>query len=215
MIPAADRSAATAPRLLVLACGALAREIRDVSKLHEIDNLTLECLPASLHNRPERIPGELRARLTELAGQYDQVLLGYADCGTGGELDRICDEFGIERLPGAHCYQFFAGGSVFTEMHEDDPTAFYLTDYLAKHFERIILEGLGINAHPELLPMYFGNYTRLVYLAQTDDPVIAAKAEAAADALGLAFDRITTGYGELQSSIVRFVNQPSVAGADS
>ena len=196
-----------APRVLILACGALAREIRDISRLHQLDNVTLDCLPASLHNRPRNIPKAVRQRLARHNGQYDRILLGYADCGTAGELKNICHEYqnngtAIEMMPGAHCYQFFAGGPRFDSMHDNDPTAFYLTDYLVKHFERIIMGALGIEAHPELRDMYFGNYTKMIYLAQTNDPVLDEKARAAADRLGLTFERLSTGYGELESEIL-------------
>ncbi|MCQ3806998.1 MAG: DUF1638 domain-containing protein [Acidimicrobiaceae bacterium] len=199
-------TACGAPEVLILACGALAREIRDVSRLHQLHNVTLECLPASLHNRPERIGEAVRQRLHRCKGRYERVLLGYADCGTRGELVEICHEFResgteIEMMPGAHCYQFFAGQERFAAMNDNDPTAFYLTDYLVKHFERIIMGGLGIAAHPELRDMYFGNYTKLVYLAQTDDPLLDQKALAAADRIGLAFERLSTGYGELESQV--------------
>lgn len=195
------------PDVLILACGALAREIRDIGRLHQLDNITLECLPASLHMTPDRIPDAVRTRLERARGRYDRILLGYADCGTGGELVDICAEFSAtdtptQMMPGAHCYQFFAGHDTFLAMHDDDPTAFYLTDYLVKHFERLIMGDLGINDHPELLDMYFGNYTRLVYLAQTTDPVLDMKAEAAAARLGLGYSRVATGYGELVSEVI-------------
>ena len=198
--------AVDAPEVLILACGALAREIRDVCRFHRLDNVTLECLPASLHNRPENIGEAVRRRLNRCRGEYDRVLLGYADCGTKGELVDVCREYresgtAVEMMPGAHCYQFYAGAQRFTAMHDHDPTAFYLTDYLVKHFERIIIVGLGIQAHPELRDLYFGNYTKLIYLAQTDDPVLDVRARAAADRLGLAYERLSTGYGELESRI--------------
>ena len=195
-----------APRVLILACGALAREIRDVARLHDLDNVTLECLPASLHMTPNLIPDAVRRRLDRASGKYDRILIGYADCGTAGELVDLCAEMSAhtptEMLPGAHCYQFFAGGDAFTALHDNDPTAFYLTDYLVKHFERLVIDGLGIAAHPELQDMYFGNYTKMIYLAQTCDPVLDEKAQAAANRLGLDFERISTGYGELESELV-------------
>ena len=129
------------PQVLILACGALATEIRDITRLHRLGNVTLECLPGILHNRPSEIPDAVRARLDRARGNYDRILLGYGDCGTGGELADIAAQEGIEMLPGAHCYQFFAGQQVFDAMHDEDPTAFYLTDYLVKHFDRIILVG--------------------------------------------------------------------------
>jgi len=194
------------PRVLILACGALAREIRDIAGLHELRNVDLECLPAVLHNRPALIPDAVRQRLDRTADRYDRVLVGYADCGTAGELADLCAERGVEMLPGDHCYQFFAGGDAWQQMHREDPTVFYLTDYLAKHFERIILDGLGISEHPELCDAYFGNYTKLVYLAQTDDPRISESAEAAAERLGLAYERIATSYGDLEPALVQIAS---------
>ena len=210
-----DNNASGPPRVLILACGALAREIRDISRLHQLDNITLEFLPASLHNRPENIGEAVRSRLARSERQYDRILLGYADCGTSGELADLCREYrdsgtAIEMMPGAHCYQFFAGGARFDSMHDSDPTSFYLTDYLVKHFERIVMVGLGIESHPELRDMYFGNYTKLIYLAQTNDPVLDEKARAAADRLGLAFDRFSTGYGELESRVFDLARKQAV-----
>ena len=196
-----------APRVLILACGALAREIRDVARLHELDNVTLECLPAILHNRPMEIPDLVRERLDRARGDYDRILLGYADCGTAGELHDIATQEGIEMLPGAHCYQFFAGEQAFDQMHDDDPTAFYLTDYLVKHFDRLIMENLGIEAHPELRDMYFGNYTKMIYLAQTDDPELDEQAQACASKLGLSFERVRTTYGDLEPAVVQIATR--------
>lgn len=197
---------AAPPRTLILACGALSRELREVVGLHNFENVSIECLPASLHNRPSEIPGALRAKLGRVRHRYDNILIGYADCGTAGEIDAICAEEGAERLPGAHCYQMFVGADRFVAMHDDDPTAFYLTDFLAKHFDRIVLDGLGISNHPELRDMYFGNYTKLIYLAQTESPDLRQKAEAAADKLGLEYSCVRTGYGELTESIVRIAS---------
>lgn len=209
----ASTSAEAAWKVLILACGALAREIRDVVRLHRLENVTLECLPASLHNRPENIAAAVRRRLAGRAGEYQRVLLGYADCGTKGELEELCAAYRragvvVEMMPGAHCYQFFAGQERFDAMHRDDPTAFYLTDYLVKHFERIVMDGLGITEHPELRDTYFGNYTKLVHLAQTDDPLLDTGARAAADRLGLAHKRLATGYGALETEILELRRNP-------
>ena len=197
----------TTPRVLILACGALAREVRDIARLHHLEGITIECLPAALHNTPDQIPDAVRARLGGATGRYDRILVGYADCGTAGALVDLCTELAtsttaIELMPGAHCYQFFAGHDAFLARHDADPTAFYLTDFLVKHFERIILRGLGIEAHPELRDLYFGNYTKVVYLAQTDDRVLDDKARRAAAQLDLAFEREATGYGELETRIL-------------
>lgn len=192
------------PRTLVLACGALVNELQAIRDLNQLLDLQIECLPASLHMRPDKIPAELRRRLVRSIDDYDAVLIGYADCGTVGEIDLLCEEFGVTRLPGAHCYEFFAGQANFQTIHNDDPTVFYLTDYLARHFERFVMDGLGITEHPQLLDAYFGNYTRLIYLAQTNNPDLDARAEAAAATLGLRYERLDTGYSELAEQVVAF-----------
>jgi len=196
---------------LVIGCGALARELLDVVALNGLPNIRVECLPAILHNRPEKIPGAVRERLESASG-YDEVFVAYGDCGTGGRLDVVLEEFGVERLPGAHCYQFFAGLDTFDAMHEDEPGTLYLTDYLARHFDRLVWQGLGLDRHPELLADYFGNYVRVVYLAQIDDPSMTEQARAAADRLGLAFERRLVGYGELERELVRVSVGPSQQG---
>jgi len=195
--------------VLVLACGALAHELKAVIDLNRLSNVVVECLPAALHNRPADIPGAIRARLPAAKAEYERVLIGYADCGTGGELDRICEEEDVERLPGPHCYQFFTGADRFATMHAADPAAFYLTDFLARHFDRLILDGLGITAHPELEAVYFGNYTKVVHLAQTDDPALDTAARAAAERLALDYERVATGYGELEATTVAFSQSSS------
>lgn len=194
--------AAPAPRVLVLACGALARELLELTSTHRLDNVTIECLPAALHNQPAKIPAALRARLETTRDDYDTVLVGYADCGTAGAIDELCNELGIERLPGAHCYEVYAGGGRFQEMHEADPTVFYVTDFLARHFDRLVMQGLGIADHPELLQHYFGNYTTLRYLAQTADQQLDRDARLAATKLGLRYERVQTGYGDLSGAVV-------------
>lgn len=194
------------PTLLVLACGALVRELGEILRLNGLDNIRLECLPGTLHNHPDQIPGMVQQRLDAARDQYDQILVGYADCGTGGRLAEVCRQAGVEMLDGDHCYQFFAGHQTFADLHGDDPTAFYLTDYLTRHFSRIVLDGLGITDHPELRHQYFGNYTKVVYLAQSDDPDLLRQARAAADQLELAFEHRFTGFGELEPAVVRFAN---------
>ena len=185
-------------RTLLVACGALAREALAVLAANRLgDRVELACLPALLHNRPERIPGAVREKIQAARGRYDRVLVLYGDCGTGGELDRVLAEEGVERIEGPHCYAFYAGWATFDALAEAEPGTFYLTDFLARQFETLVVEGLGLDRHPELLPLYFGNYRRLVYLAQTDDAGLTAKAEAAAERLGLAFERRFTGLGGL------------------
>lgn len=190
-----------APSVLVIGCGALARELLEVVKRNRIPNVRVECLPAILHNRPERIPAAVRARLDDANG-FDSVFVAYGDCGTGGALDRVLDEYGVERLPGAHCYQFYAGAERFDQLQTEELGTLYLTDYLARHFDRLIWSGLGLDRHPELRDDYFGNYRRLVYLAQADDPGLTARAEEAATRLGLAFSRQLVGYGEMKPALV-------------
>ncbi|MEL7157410.1 MAG: DUF1638 domain-containing protein [Actinomycetota bacterium] len=192
----------SAPSVLVLACGALARELLAVVEANGLDRVRVEFLPAQLHNRPETIPEAVGEALDRLAPGHDRVLLGYGDCGTGGALDRLCAERGVERLPGAHCYEFFAGPDLFERLHTAEPGTFYLTDYLVRHFDRLVLDGLGINQHPELEPLYFGHYRTLVHLAQVDDPELRARAEAAAERLGLAFEYHLVGMGGLATTVV-------------
>jgi hypothetical protein len=190
-----------APSILVIGCGALARELLEVVARNDLQNIKVECLPAILHNTPEKIPAAVRAKLESSTG-YDAVFVAYADCGTGGRLDDVLDEFGVARLAGAHCYQFFAGADVFDLIHEEEPGTLYLTDFLTRHFDRLIWQGLGLDRWPELLDDYFGNYTRLVYLAQTEDPEVSKRARRAADRLGLRFEERTVGYGEMEPALV-------------
>jgi uncharacterized protein DUF1638 len=195
-------------RILVLACGAIAREVLAVISLNGLTHVDVRCLPAKLHSTPDRIPAAVDAKLTELAGRYERVFVAYADCGTGGELDKVTQRHEVERLPGAHCYGFLAGNDVWDAMQEDEPATFYLTDFLARHFEALVVRGLKLDSHPELLPLMFGNYRRLVYLAQTDDADLDRRAEEAAAFLGLAYERHRTGYGELVPSLTRFAREP-------
>jgi hypothetical protein len=181
----ADLTTTTGP--LVIACGALVRELRAVLERSALaDAVDVEYLPAPLHNRPERIVPAIAERLTSVPVDRP-VVLGYADCGTGGLLDEFIAtaEHTISRLPGAHCYEFFAGSERFAELHADELGTFYLTDFLARHFDALIWKGLGLDEHPELLPMYFGNYRRVVLLVQQPDPDVTAAAAIAADRLGL------------------------------
>ncbi len=185
--------------VLVIGCGAIARELLDLTC--SLPHVTVECLPAWLHNRPSGIPDAVADRIARARGRYRTIFVGYADCGTGGRLDALLATEGVERLPGAHCYEFFAGTEHFATLHNADPATFYLTDYLARHFDRLVIAGLGIDRHPELLGDYFGNYRRLVYLAQRDDPDLVQRARAAAARLGLAFEHVPTGYGELAPAL--------------
>ena len=166
--------AATAPKVLIVGCGALAREI--IALTRHLPNVDVTCLPATLHNRPGGIPAAVSDRIRRRRAGYDRVFVAYADCGTGGLLDRVLEEEGVERLPGAHCYEFYAGRPDFARLTDEEPATFFLTDFLARNFDRLVVKGLGLDRHPELLPQYFGNYRRLVYLAQTDEPELVAAA---------------------------------------
>ena len=191
----------SAPRVLLLACGALAREILFLLPPERFPGIDLHCLPATLHNRPERIAPALRAALLERAGGYDRILIGYGDCGSGGEIDAVAAEFGAARLPGPHCYAFFSGVASFAEREDADMRAFFLTDFLARHFETLVWEGLGLDRHPALRDAYFGNYETVVYLAQTEDAALTASARAAAARLGLGFERRFVGFGDLATAL--------------
>ena len=186
---------------LVIACGALAREIVALRQANDWPHMDVQCLPAELHNRPEKIPAAVREKIRANRGRYASMFVAYADCGTGGLLDTVLTEERVERIPGAHCYEFFAGRSVFAALADSEPGTFYLTDFLLRHFERLIIHGLGIDRHPELMSQYFGNYRKLIYLAQVESPESIQDAQRAADRLGLAFEYRVTGYGELEHSL--------------
>jgi hypothetical protein len=180
-------------RTLIIACGALARELNQVLNANAWHHATIQCLPPELHNRPEKIPAAVMERIRLGRADFDRIFVAYADCGTGGLLDSLLEAEGVERLPGAHCYEFFAGNAEFSALADAEPGTFYLTDFLARHFERLVWQALGLDRHPELLPLYFGNYRRLVYLSQRGDPALQTRAEEAARRLGLAYEQIHTG----------------------
>ncbi|MEM0987503.1 MAG: DUF1638 domain-containing protein [Pseudomonadota bacterium] len=195
-------------RTLLIACGALAREILAIRDLNGWDELDLACLPAKLHNRPDQIPDAVRARVRRARQEgFDQIYVVYADCGTGGLLDKVCDEEGVARIDGPHCYSFFDGNDAFQERADaGEITAFYLTDFLARQFDTLVWKGMGFDRHPELIEMMFGHYEKIVYLAQTEDPELEARARAGAARLGLAFEKRPTGYGELPAFLARAAN---------
>ena len=197
---------------LVIACGALAREIKALIRANGWDGVRLEWLPASLHNRPERIPEAVRHKLAESAARGERAFVAYGDCGTGGRLDRVLEAYGAERLPGSHCYDAFAGEAVIAALGERCPGTFYLTDFLVRHFDRLVLRELGIERHPQLLEAYFGHYRRVVYLSQRDDPALQESARRAAARLGLDYEFRHTGYGGLETSLVRFFRSAAAAG---
>ena len=190
-------------KLLVIACGALAREIVWLQKLNGWSQMDLQCLDAELHNRPKLIPQKLREKIEQYRSQYEHIFVAYADCGTGGEIDRVLAEAGdsVERLPGAHCYSFYAGEPRFTEIAAQELGTFYLTDFLVEHFDRLMIRGLKLDKHPQLREQYFANYKLVVYLSQRDDPDLVVRAKRAAEFLGLEFRHEKSGYGDLQNGL--------------
>jgi hypothetical protein len=187
---------ATDKKALIIACGALVREIRDVLGANRLGAIDIAAIPALYHNRPEKIAPAVAERIAAARDQYDHIFVAYAECGTVGELDRVIAEAGAERLPGTHCYAFFSGVEAFAQ-RDDDMTSFFLTDFLVRQFDSIIVKGLGLDRHPELRDMYFGNYRKVVYISQVPTPALIAKAEAAAERLSLAFEHRPVGYGDL------------------
>ncbi|WP_299626489.1 DUF1638 domain-containing protein [uncultured Tateyamaria sp.] len=188
-------------RILLIACGALAREILDLKAANGWHHMDLTCLPAKLHLYPDKITEAVRAAVAKHRANYATIFVVYADCGTGGLLEVTCKEMGVEMIAGPHCYSFFEGNERFAKQSESEITAFYLTDFLVRQFEAFILKPMGLDRHPELRDMYFGNYEKLVYQAQTDDPELTEKARHAAETLGLAFERRLTGYGDLETTL--------------
>ena len=187
--------------VLLLACGALAREIVDLIEANKWKAFDIQCLPAKWHNTPQFIVPALREKIRSNRANYNSIFVLYGDCGTGGLLDAMLVEEGVERISGPHCYAFYTGNTLFEAKAEADMTSFYLTDYLARHFDKLIWQGLGLDRHPELLSDYFGNYTKLIFLAQTQDDGLKSQAEKAASLLGLEYEYRFTGYGELESDL--------------
>lgn len=197
--------------MIVIACGALAKEIVALIELNGWE-FEVTCVPAQLHNRPKKIPAAVEKKILEAKSQGEEIFVAFADCGTGGQLDKVLDKYDIERLPGAHCYEFFAGSDSFTKLHDEEPGTLYLTDFLARHFDALIIKGLGIDRHPQLFDLYFGHYRRVVYLAQTKNDDFLTRARTAAERLGLEFEHRYTGYGDLETSLSKTLLP--VAGGD-
>ncbi len=191
-------------RILLIACGALAREILALRAANGWSHMDLTCLPAILHNHPEQITDAVAAAVAKHRQAYDRIYVVYADCGTGGQLQAKCAELGVEMVRGPHCYSFFEGNQRFEEDFSDEISAFYLTDFLARQFDAFVWTPLGLDRHPQLRDMYFGHYTKLVYQAQTDDPALTARAQDCAARLGLAFERRFTGYGDLSTTLTNW-----------
>lgn len=187
-------------RTLIIACGMIAREVMAVRAQHGLDHIELTCLPAEYHHHPEKIAPAADAAIAKARAEgYRRIFIGYADCGTGGDLDKVCEKHGVERVAGPHCFAFYQGLSAFEALEEKDMRSFYMTDFLARQFDAFMIEPLGLDRHPELRDMYFGHYETLVYLAQTKDPALEAAARDAAARLGLAYEYRFTGYGDLDA----------------
>ncbi|MEM6466943.1 MAG: DUF1638 domain-containing protein [Pseudomonadota bacterium] len=203
----AGMSATGQGRILVIACGALAREILALKSAHGWSHMDLTCLPAKLHLYPDQITEAVKASVAEHRARYDTIFVAYADCGTGGLLEAACADLGVEMIAGPHCYAFFDGNEAFAKRSETEMTAFYLTDFLVRQFDAFVWKPMGLDRHPELRDMMFGNYETLIYLAQTNDPALDRLAEQAAERLGLAYERRFTGYGDL-ATVLAGVSQP-------
>lgn len=188
---------------LIIACGALAREIVALRELNHWPHMVVQCLPANLHNRPEKIAPAVREKIRANRGLFTSIFVAYGDCGTGGMLDAVLAEEGVQRIAGDHCYEFFAGSERFAQLAERELGTFYLTDFLLRHFDRLIISGLGLDRHPQLMPVYFGNYKKLTYLAQVPDAQSIEAGRKAAERLNLTYEFLETGYGELGSSLGR------------
>jgi len=201
--------------ILVIACGALAKEIDALKRSYGWHHLHMQCIDARLHLRPALIPDRLREKIRQNKGKYEKIFVAYADCGTAGGIDRVLEEEEVERLPGAHCYQFFAGAERFSALSESEPATFYLTDFLARHFERLVIRPLKIDTHPELRDAYFGNYRQLVFLSQTRDEDVLQAAKSAAENLGLIFEHVHCGYGELESNLLVQIEGRKVGQEDT
>ena len=196
-----------AGRILLIACGALAHEVLALIKVNGWTHMDLQCLPAKLHLHPEKITAEVVKAVEQFRSAYETIFILYADCGTGGLLQQKCKELGVEMLEGPHCYSFFEGNAIFAEHLDTEFTAFYLTDFLVRQFDAFVWRPMGLDRHPELRDMYFGNYTKLVYQAQTNDPGLDAKAEDCARRLGLAYERRFTVYGDLANAMTEMAQR--------
>ena len=187
--------------ILLIACGALAREILDLRTANNWAHMDLTCLPAKYHLYPEKITDAVRAAVAEHKDQYQSIFVVYADCGTGGLLEAACKDMGVEMVAGPHCYSFFEGNDRFASQSDADMTTFFLTDFLVRQFDAFVWKPMGLDRHPELRDMLFGNYEKLVYQAQTDDSALTEKAKICAEKLGLKFERRFTGYGDLETAL--------------
>ena len=199
-------------KVLVIACGMIAREVLAVKDALKLDHIDLTCLPADFHYYPDRIPAAMDKAIVEArAAGYRHVFAGYADCGTGGQLDCVLERHGVERVAGPHCFAFYQGLDAFADVEDADMTTFYMTDFLCRQFDAFFMRPLGLDRHPELAKDFFGNYEKVVYLAQTDDSALDAVAENAARWLGLAYEKRRTGYGDLAPALRKAANEASIS----
>ena len=185
--------------ILMIACGALAREIETLKQLNQMKFWEIRFLPARWHNHPQKILEGIEKILEETNGRYSRIFVAYADCGNGVMFDRLIENYGVERLPGAHCYESFSGTQNFEKMMVEEPGTFFLTDFLVKTFDQLVFRELRLDRHPELKEEYFRHYKRLVYLAQTVDSELRTKAKQAAELLELKYEYRYTGYGDLKT----------------
>ncbi|MBT4491363.1 MAG: DUF1638 domain-containing protein [Rhodospirillaceae bacterium] len=197
-----------APKTLLICCGATAPEVLAIVKGNGLDHMRVESLPAGLHNTPQFIPERVREKIRANRDLYARILVLYSDCGTGGLLQKVLDEEGVESIAGAHCYEMYAGAAAFAAITDQEIGCFFLTDYLAQHFDRLVYQGLGLDRHPELRDSYFANYTKVLYLAQRDDPALRACAAAAAERLGLELEIRQTGFGHYSDFLNRHAQKP-------
>lgn len=193
--------------ILLIACGALAKEILELIKINSWDHLELVCLPAQLHLTPQKIPDAVRKAVISNKDRFSEIFVLYADCGTGGMLQKTCAKLRVEMLAGPHCYSFYDGNDRFSARGDEEMTSFYLTDFLVRQFDSFVWKPLGLNKHPELRNLYFGNYEQLVYLAQTNDEELDSLAESQARRLKLRYIRRFTGYGDLKTELAHLVGQ--------
>jgi len=192
----------SSPSLRIIACGMIAREVLAVNQQLGFDHIDLKCLPADYHHHPEKIAPHMDIAIQKAKNEgFENIFVGYADCGTGGELDKICEKHGVERIEGPHCFSFYMGNQKFDEAGDDYLTTFFITDFLARHFDTFMKRPLGLDKHPELKDMYFANYTRALYIAQTEDEKLQENAKQAAEFLGLEYEYRFTGYGDLTGEI--------------
>ncbi len=197
------------PPTRVIGCGMIAREILAVCEQLNLTHIDLKCLPAMWHHHPDKItPGVEQAIIDARKEGFEDIFIAYADCGTGGLLDKVCEKYGVERIPGPHCFSFYMGNETFEKESDELFTSFFMTDFLARNFETFMVKPLGLDRHPELMEMYFSNYTKLIYIAQIEDEELTQNAIKAAKFLGLEYEKRLTGYGDLTSSMEALAARP-------